>query len=66
MGGKEVVKEGSKKRRRAYHKPQVEQVELIAEEQVLGNCKTSAGTTEWGIGSVQPCFVIHNCKEDGT
>ena len=27
-------------RRRPYRKPQVEQVELAAEEQVLGGCKT--------------------------
>ncbi len=59
------MKGDTKERRRPYQRPQVEQVELVAEEQVLGNCKTSLGN-EWGIGSVWTCFAVHNCKEDGT
>ena len=54
----------SKQRRRPYQRPQVEQVELVAEEQVLGMCKTIAGNF-WGIGAVWTCLA-HNCKEDGT
>lgn len=67
-GGKEAMKEEEKRkeRRRPYRKPQVEQVELVAEEQVLGLCKTL--NEGGGIGVVAPdsCFFDGTCKEDGT
>jgi len=55
-----------RKARRPYQKPQVEQVELAAEEQVLGGCKTpdNAG----GIDTIngESCNYDGNCVLDGS
>lgn len=64
-GGAEVKKENGKEKRRSYQKPNVEQIKLVAEEQVLGICKTA--TTGGGIGVADgECFFPANCVENGT
>lgn len=67
-GEKEVMKqeEGRHEERRPYQKPQVEQVELAAEEQVLGGCKTP--NDGGGVGTVagESCNLDGNCVLDGT
>jgi hypothetical protein len=40
--------------RRPYHKPHLEQVQLVAEEAVLRGCKTRQGT---GGPSSTPCLI---------
>ena len=52
--------------RQPYHKPQLEEVKLIAEEAVLGNCKTTgtAGPT-WAGNCHNPAG--HNpCSSQGS
>jgi hypothetical protein len=67
-GGKEVMKqeEGRQEERRPYQKPMMEQVELAAEEQVLGGCKTP--NDGGGVGTVagESCNLDGNCVLDGT
>ena len=56
------------KERRPYQKPQVEQVELAAEEQVLGGCKTPNNGGGQGIdpNELYSCNLDGNCVLDGT
>ena len=53
--------------RKPYRKPRVEQVELIAEEQVLGGCKAVSGMP--GITLIGPdydsCYQF-GCVYDGS
>jgi hypothetical protein len=39
-----MTKGDKRDKKRAYHKPQLEQVELVPEEAVLGGCKTHVDT----------------------
>jgi len=58
------MKENAKQERKSYQKPKVEQVELVAEEQVLSLCKRSDGG---GVGQTTlSCEFVGNCKEEGT
>ena len=57
--------------RRRYQRPQVEQVELAAEEQVLGGCKNPNNGGGIGIAAGQPLScnldgVPSSCVLDGT
>lgn len=52
--------------RRPYQKPQVEQVELVADEQVLGGCKTPNDGGGVGTEVGQSCNLDGNCVLDGT
>ena len=54
--------------RRPYQKPQVEQVDLAAEEQVLGGCKTPNNGDGQGYnpGELVSCNLDGNCVLDGT
>ena len=56
--------QGSEDQRKPYLKPEVEQVELVAEEQVLGGCKnsTSLGPDVEELN----CLVLGGCNLDGT
>ena len=52
--------------RKPYRKPRVEQIELIAEEQVLGGCKSESGQP--GIGMIEPygsCY-LWGCSANGS
>jgi len=51
--------------RRPYERPQVEQVELAAEEQVLGGCKTPYDGGGEGVGAGFSCN-LEECVLDGT
>ncbi|HUW95907.1 MAG TPA: hypothetical protein VMW58_08965, partial [Anaerolineae bacterium] len=68
-GGKDVTKDEKRRRtqRQPYRKPRVEQVELIAEEQVLGGCKAAQGQP--GITMTGPeygsCY-LWGCALDGS
>jgi len=61
---KELMKQeqGSEDQRKPYLKPEVEQVELVAEEQVLGGCKNS---TSVGPLEMSDC-ITDDCILDGT
>ena len=54
--------QGSEDQRKPYLKPEVEQVELVAEEQVLGGCKNS---TTLGPDYDVDC-ITDICNLDGT
>jgi hypothetical protein len=56
--------EKTEKTRRPYHKPQLEQVQLIAEEAVLQGCKTRTGIGGEGF---DPCLDPPNiCRQPTT
>lgn len=60
------TKDGPRTPRRPYRKPCVEQVELVAEEQVLGGCKAVEGQP--GIGMTEPygsCY-LWGCSLNGS
>ena len=59
-------RERSQEERRPYQKPQVEQIELVAEEQVLGGCKTPNDGGGEGVGAGQSCNLDGNGVLDGT
>ena len=61
-----MTEERHTEQRRAYRKPQVEQVELVAEEQVLGLCKTVLEGGGIGVGQGYSCEIDGNCVTDGT
>ena len=61
-----MKKENGKEKRRSYQKPNVEQIKLVAEEQVLGLCKTASAGGGIGVAGTDSCFLDGNCKEDGT
>jgi len=49
--------------RKPYRKPQVKQIELVAEEQVLGGCK---GDTTAAPGNTTACWFPISCQDFGT
>jgi len=54
--------------RRPYQKPQVEQVDLAAEEQVLGGCKTpnNGGGQGYELETPFSCSLDGSCVLDGS
>ena len=52
----------TEKSRRPYNRPRIEQVRLIAEEAVLGSCKTTGGVT----GPITTCTGKGNCSIIGS
>jgi hypothetical protein len=63
-----VTKDEERRRtqRRPYRKPRVEQVDVVAEEQVLGGCKSESGQP--GIGMQEPygsCY-LWGCSLNGS
>ncbi len=52
----------TEKSRRPYKRPKIEQVRLIAEEAVLGNCKTTGGFT----GPKTTCTGQGTCSSVGS
>ena len=61
-----MKKENGKEKRRSYQKPNVEQIKLVAEEQVLGLCKTVTEGGGIGVGQGFSCQYDGNCVTDGT
>ena len=61
-----MTEERHTQQRRLYEKPTVEQIKLVAEEQVLGLCKTASAGGGIGVAGTDSCFLDGNCKEDGT
>ena len=61
-----MKKENGKEKRRLYQKPTVEQIKLVAEEQVLGLCKTATDGGGIGVAQWDSCQYDGNCKIDGT
>jgi len=64
-----VTKDEKRRRtqRQPYRKPRVEQVELIAEEQVLGGCKAEQGQQGFTM-TVEPygsCY-LWGCSDNGS
>ena len=61
------MNEDTDRKRRPYQKPQVEQVELVAEEQVLGGCKTESDGGGAGAVSGNCTLQVPQCVlETGT
>lgn len=56
------MNEDTDRKRRPYQKPQVEQVELVAEEQVLGGCKTEFDGGGVGISSGNCTEAVPQCE----
>lgn len=57
-------RDDSTKERKPYRKPQVKQIELVAEEQVLGGCKALVGDAN--PGNTAGCVTPTSCVEEGT
>ncbi len=51
------MKKRVKQERRPYQKPEIERVELVAEEQVLGGCKTEFTGGGQGLGGTGHCVT---------
>ena len=58
--------ENGKEKRRSYQKPTVGQIKLVAEEQVLGLCKTVDAGGGIGVSAPFACFFPANCVDNGT
>ncbi len=54
--------------KRPYSKPQIEKVQLVSEEAVLGNCKSTAGDVQFGPGDSLQCQPNENinCLDQGS
>ena len=61
-----MTEERHTEQRRPYRKPQVEQVQLVAEEQVLGLCKTADAGGGIGVAAPDSCQWVGYCEIDGT
>jgi hypothetical protein len=53
-----------KMERKPYRKPEIEEVQLVAEEAVLAGCKTLTGIG--GPNSTGVCHPWGTCKEQGS